>query len=105
MMGKFLFATAALFALGGRAIAADMRLPVYKAPPIVPVWSWSGCYVRGHAGGLGAKPKDWIGRTPRGAFYCQSVGEHALDSLLGRAHAGCDHQLTGASGFRTPGDY
>ena len=57
MMRKFLFATAALIALAGPAIAADMRLPVYKAP-VVPVWSWSGCYVGGHAGGLWAKSND-----------------------------------------------
>src|SRR5437667_255916 len=49
MMRKFLFATAALIALAGPATAADMRLPVYKAAPIVAVWSWSGCYVRGGA--------------------------------------------------------
>ena len=46
-----------------------MRAPVYKAPPpSVPVWSWTGCYAGGHAGGLWAKQDDWIVRTPGGAF-------------------------------------
>jgi len=49
-MRKFLFATAALIALASPASAADMRLPVYKAPPpVAPVWSWSGCYLGGGA--------------------------------------------------------
>src|SRR5260370_25604310 len=94
MMRKFLFATAALVALAGPAIAADMRLPVYKAPPIVPVWSWSGCYVGGHAGGLWAEAKDGIVRTPGGAFYGQARCEHALDSLFGGARAGCGYEFS-----------
>jgi outer membrane immunogenic protein len=105
MMRKFLLATAALIALAGPAIAADMRLPVYKAPPVVPVWSWSGCYVGGHAGGLWAKSKDWIVRTPGGAFYGQSLGEHALDSWLGGAQAGCDYQFAGGFVIGIQGDY
>jgi outer membrane immunogenic protein len=105
MMRKFLFATAALIALAGPAIAADMRLPVYKAPPVVPVWSWSGCYLGGHAGGLWAKSKDWIVRTPGGAFYGQSLGEHALDSWLGGAQAGCDYQFAGGFVIGIQGDY
>src|SRR5215831_10282665 len=105
MMRKFLFATAALIALAGPAVAADMRLPVYKAPPVVPVWSWSGCYVGGHAGALWAKSKDWIVRTPGGAFYGQSLGEHALDSWLGGAQAGCDYQFAGGFVIGIQGDY
>jgi outer membrane immunogenic protein len=105
MMRKFLFATAALIALAGPAIAADMRLPVYKAAPVVPVWSWSGCYVGGHAGGLWAKSKDWIVRTPGGAFYGQSLGEHPLDSWLGGAQAGCDYQFAGGFVIGIQGDY
>ena len=46
-------------ALVSPAIAADMRAPVYKVPPpVVPVWSWTGCYVGGHAGGLWAEQKE-----------------------------------------------
>ena len=49
-MRKFLLGTAALIALVCPAISADMRAPVYKAPPpVVPTWSWTGCYVGGHA--------------------------------------------------------
>ena len=58
-MRKFLPGTAVLMALVSPAIAADMRAPVYKVPPpVVPVWSWTGCYVGGHAGGLWAEQKE-----------------------------------------------
>jgi outer membrane immunogenic protein len=74
---KLLLGTAALIALANPASAADMRAPVYKAPPpAVPVWSWTGCYAGGHAGGLWAKQDDWIVRTPGGAFFGQSLGGH-----------------------------
>ena len=69
-MRKFLVATAALIALASPAIAADMRLPLYKAPPpVVPAWSWTSCFLGGHAGGLWATQKDWIVRTPGGDFF------------------------------------
>lgn len=50
-MKHILMATAAVIALASPAFAADMpvRQPVYKAAP-VPVPSWTGCYVGGHAG-------------------------------------------------------
>src|SRR5690242_8853300 len=44
-MRHILTATALLALLGGSAMAADLRAPVYKAPPPVPVWNWSGFYV------------------------------------------------------------
>jgi len=68
-MRKVLLGTAALIVLATPAISADMRAPVYKAMPVVPVWSWTGCYLGGHAGGLWAKQNDWIVRTPGGAFF------------------------------------
>jgi outer membrane immunogenic protein len=105
-MRKFLFATAALIALASPASAADMRLPVYKAPPpAVPVWSWSGCYLGGHAGGLWATQKDWIVRTPGGDFFGQSLGQHDEHSWVGGAQAGCDYQFAGGFVIGVQGDY
>ena len=105
-MGKLLLGTAALIALASPAISADLRAPVRKAlPPVVPVWSWSGCYVGGHAGGLWARQEDWIVRTPGGAFYGQSLGGHEADSWLAGAQAGCDYQFAGGFVIGIQGDY
>jgi outer membrane immunogenic protein len=104
-MRKFLFGTAALFALVGPAISADLRRPVYKAPPpVAPGWRWTGCYLGGHAGGLWNK-QQWTNRTPGGDFFGESLGEHTASNALGGAQAGCDYQF--ASGLVTgvQGDY
>jgi len=105
MMRKVLVATAALIALASPAIAADMRLPRYKAPPpVVAAWSWTGCFLGGHAGGLWATQKDWIVRTPGGAFYGQSLGEHDEHSFVGGAQVGCDYQFAGGFVIGVQGD-
>jgi outer membrane immunogenic protein len=97
-MRKFLLGTAVLIGLAGPAMSADKRLPVLKAPaPAVPVWTWTGCFVGGHAGGLWAQKKDWTVRTPGGAFFGQSLGGHDDDGWLGGAQAGCDSSLPAAS--------
>jgi outer membrane immunogenic protein len=57
MIDKLLVFGVALFALPGLASAADMPL---KAPPPVPVASWSGCYIGGHAGGARAHYNDLV---------------------------------------------
>jgi outer membrane immunogenic protein len=42
-----------------QAMAADMRAPVYKAPPqIAPAWNWSGFYIGVH-GGYGWSRSHW----------------------------------------------
>ena len=106
-MRRFLLGTAGLMALVSPALAADIRAPVYKAPPppVVPVWSWTGCYVGGHAGGLWARQTEWIVRTPGGAFFGQSLGGHEAQSWLGGAQAGCDYQFAGGFVIGIQGDY
>jgi outer membrane immunogenic protein len=105
-MRKFLLGTAAVIALVGPAISADLRLPVYKAPPqIDPVWRWTGCYVGGHAGGLWSK-QQWTNRTPGGDFSDLSLGEHDMRSWVGGAQVGCDYQFVGGGlVFGIQGDY
>jgi outer membrane immunogenic protein len=104
LVRKILLATATLIALANPAICADMRAPLYKAP-LAPVWSWTGCYLGGHAGGLWAKQKDWIVRTPGGAFFGQSLGGHEADGWLGGVQAGCDYQFAGGFLIGVQGDY
>lgn len=104
-MRKLLLGTVALVALVGPAAAAEMRPPVYKAPPpVVPVWSWSGCFLGGHAGGLWTK-QDWTNRTPGGDFFGESLGGHHVDSWLGGVQAGCDYQFAGGFVIGIQGDY
>jgi opacity protein-like surface antigen len=43
-MKKVLLAAVALAALGGSATAADLRAPIYKAPPVA-YDLWTGTYV------------------------------------------------------------
>jgi outer membrane immunogenic protein len=46
-------ALATVFAAGS-ASAADLSVAPYKSMPVAaPSWSWTGCYVGGHAGGVG----------------------------------------------------
>ena len=69
-MRTLLLASLALIGLGagGPAWAADMRLkaPVYKAPPPVAAYNWTGCYVGGNAGHIRSKGDVALG--PGGAF-------------------------------------
>jgi opacity protein-like surface antigen len=81
-MRKFLLGTAVLMTLVSPAAAADVRAPFHKVPPpAVPVWSWTGCYVGGHAGSLWARQKKWIVRTPGGDFFGQSLGMMRIAGL------------------------
>ena len=51
-MKKLLLAMTALAAFTGSAFAADLPARTYtKAPPPPPVWSWTGFYIFGGAGG------------------------------------------------------
>jgi len=105
-MRRFLLGSAALIALASPAMSADLKAQAYKArPAVVPAWSWSGCFVGGHAGGLWAKSTDWIVRTPNGAFFGQSLGEHELDGWIAGAQAGCDYQFAGGFVIGIQGDY
>ena len=58
-------------ALAGAAFAADMPL---KAPP-PPVFSWTGCYVGGNAGGIGGR--DWADLRPDGYYSLPVTGTGA----------------------------
>jgi outer membrane immunogenic protein len=48
-MKRILFSVATVVAMAAPALAADMRAPVMKAPPMAPM-SWTGCYLAGGGG-------------------------------------------------------
>jgi len=93
-MNKFIVGLAvATYVAATAAQAADLRMPV-KAPvaPPVPVFSWTGCYFGGHAGGGWGRKKvthaeDSI--LPAGS----SLSVHT-SGFLGGAQVGCDYQVT-----------
>src|SRR6266545_4845248 len=96
-----LLASTALFAgLAESASAADMRAAPYRppAPPPAPIYfSWSGCYVGGHVGGIWTR-KDWFVRDPAFASFGQSDGSHDADGFIGGVQGGCEYQFAGGWG-------
>jgi outer membrane immunogenic protein len=102
-MKRTLPALVALAALvAAPAMAAD--LAVRGAPPPPPVFfSWTGCYVGAHLGGLIAR-KEWTERTLEDPNFGASEGGHNAAGILGGVQGGCDFQAGGfVIGFM--GDY
>ena len=86
VMKTFLLAASALVAwavAAGPAVAADM--PV-KAPPPVPVYNWTACFV----GGSGAKRCSM--RILSNATRGRSFGGQSFTGALGAVQFGCDYQ-------------
>jgi outer membrane immunogenic protein len=112
-MKKILLGSVALLGLvaGPAAMAADLRVkaPVRPPPPVY-AYSWTGCYVGGHAGGLWIQ-KDYalqsIG-TPFGAVVFTNpvgLGGHDVSDWLAGVQAGCDYQFAGGFVIGIAGDY
>jgi len=100
-MKKLLLAGVAVSALlGGQATAADLArpAPVYAPPPVlVPLFTWTGCYVGGNVGGIWAK-SDW-----NDGFF-GDFGTNTASGALGGIQGGCNYQV-GAWVFGIQGDY
>jgi opacity protein-like surface antigen len=99
-MRKIHFAKAAVLAatLAGPAVAAD--LPVKSAVPVVPVFSWTGCYLGAHVGGgRGSKDmtdpvqlvQDTLSGTPVTAGIT-TVTTNPTGVVIG-GEIGCDYQF------------
>jgi outer membrane immunogenic protein len=112
-MKKHLLAGAALATLiGGSAEAADLArpAPVYRVPPVVAYFTWTGCYVGGNGGWMWSR-KEWTNDVPIpavGPFPAVPAGtnfsSHDADGGLGGIQGGCNYQV-GAWVFGLQGDY
>jgi len=95
--------TALLTFVTGSAMAADLRrpapapAPVYTKAPMMPAFTWTGCYVGGNVGGLWAK-KDWT----NAALGAESSVD--ISSWLAGGQVGCNYQVS-AWVFGIQGDY
>jgi outer membrane immunogenic protein len=100
-MKKLLLVGAAATALlGGSANAADLArpAPVYAPPPVVvPLFTWTGCYVGGNVGGI------WAADTWSDSVF-GGFGSSSASGALGGAQVGCNYQV-GAWVFGIQGDY
>ena len=65
-MKKVLVAFLAASMVAGQAVAADVESPVYRTPPPLPEFSWTGFYIGGTLGGEWAASD--YSETPTGAF-------------------------------------
>ena len=90
-MKKFLVLAAALMA-ATVANAADMRMPM-KAPMAapVPVFSWTGCYIGGHAGYFSGTTNI----RDEGYYDSGATNQLRANSFIGGGQVGCNYQ-TGA---------
>src|SRR5262245_54886902 len=107
MKNPFLASVVLAALITAPAIAADLRpAPVYPPPPpppvLIPTWTWTGCYVGGHLGGLWAGRKS-IDVTPVGPFF--GSGDHSVNGWLAGVQAGCNYQFAGGWVIGIQGDY
>ena len=94
MLRKFgwALAAAASIAAFGPAIAAD--LPVKARPVVVPVYSWTGCYIGFSAGGKGVGINETVNTTAIGIFPAAALdlGRREAETWLAGGQAGCNYQ-------------
>ena len=91
-MKKIFLASIAFAAfVAGPALAADMRAPVYKAPPPPPppVYTWTGCYIGGNIGWARAETKLTLTNGALGT----GEASRSADGFAGGGQIGCDYQF------------
>jgi len=90
MMNKLVASAAVLAALGfaATANAADLpvKAPVYKAPPVVAAYNWTGCYVGANLGGTWGRSNEEIPGYPAN-FDISMAG------VTGGGQLGCNYMF------------
>jgi outer membrane immunogenic protein len=100
-MKKLLLAGIAMATLiTGSAMAGELPVippayPVGPPPPLLlPVYSWTGCYIGGNVGGVWVR-KEFTASTLIGAPVGTALGSHDANSFLGGIQGGCNYQVAG----------
>ena len=113
-MKKLFLGSVALVALGlgtPAALAAERAVPAYTPPPPpVPVYTWTGCYVGGHAGSSNGTSQHFTtagsiftGRGDGPAPGSSITDSFNLSGFIGGGQIGCNWQW-GAWVFGVEGD-
>src|SRR5262245_26778925 len=90
-MKKLIVITAATLLTAGAASAADLRAPIYKAPPLVAAYNWTGFYAGVNAGlGVGEHSTSLDILVP-GAFHERVTGSPM--GAIGGVQAGYNYQF------------
>jgi outer membrane immunogenic protein len=108
MKKLFLMSVALTALLGGSAMAADLavKAPIYKAPPPISVYSWTGCYVGIHGGYGRAQTSHNVQFDDAAAFPPEFLFTDSFSPNGGVVglQGGCNYQ-TGNFVFGVEGDY
>ena len=91
-MKRILFSVATVVAMAAPALAADMRAPVMKAPPMAPM-SWTGCYLEG-GGGYGLWDQNVTSLDSNVATDARV--NNGGRGWFGTVGGGCDVQVSGS---------
>jgi outer membrane immunogenic protein len=100
-MRKVLGLVGATLLFAGSALAADLgRPPAYKAPPMAPAASWTGCYVGATAGGdWGTSNVSWaanpagFGAAAAAAIDIPTAQTINSGGFTGGGELGCSYQF------------
>jgi outer membrane immunogenic protein len=111
-----LVAAALSIGIAQAAFAADLPPrpapppPPVKAPVVIPLYSWTGCYIGGNGGGVWVN-KDYslTGVAVAGlggvVFPAVGLGGHDASSGIGGVQLGCNYQFGGGFVIGIQGDY
>jgi outer membrane immunogenic protein len=115
-MRKVLGLVGATLLFAGPALAADLAVKAPRAATLMPVFSWTGCYIGGNAGGVWGHSNTtetlggaWLATTPAADIAAiQANGSQSISTsgFTGGGQIGCNFQ-TGplVLGLEADGEY
>ena len=100
MSRKILWAAALLALSTGGVVAADYPIepaPVIAPPVVVPVYTWTGCYIGGNGGGASASTSScdtngFVTGLAGAPVANAQLGSQTITAGIGGVQLGCDYQ-------------